>query len=213
VKEWYIYQASGSPVGPVTTDQIARGLIAGKVPRDAYIAAQGDPQWQAVSSVVEVGAAVQRIESGASQSSPPQPINTVPPAPVPPGVTAPAAPPIPKPAPLPAIAAPQLVQAGVPVSGPAPALAQAPAVAIAAAPALAQPSSPAPAPALAPAAAKPGEPKKEDAKPLPPSAKLIPVGIFALCCLISGLLWAMSMVTAPPPPLVPATASTGSVGK
>jgi len=80
--EWYIYQATGNPAGPFSTDLLAMGVAAGKVSRDAYVARQGDPQWTEIMQVLEVGAAVHSIEA-ADGPPPSAPINTVPPAPPP----------------------------------------------------------------------------------------------------------------------------------
>lgn len=80
--EWYIYQATGNPAGPFSTDLLAMGVAAGKVARDAYVARQGDPQWTEIMQVLEVGEAVHSIEA-ADGPPPSAPINTVPPAPPP----------------------------------------------------------------------------------------------------------------------------------
>ncbi|MBI5535893.1 MAG: DUF4339 domain-containing protein [Deltaproteobacteria bacterium] len=176
MKEWFIYQGEGNPAGPFTTELLARGILAGKVAKDAYVACQGDPQWVAVMSVAEVAAAVQAMESSGAPVQP-RPINTVPPAPVPkrdtkpeefkplfdPGsATAPGAQPPAPPAPASAAKplAPPAYLAGAPASGSAPAPLAPPASQGAPAPAaapspVAAPAAPAPAPAPAPEAAAP----------------------------------------------------------
>lgn len=84
--EWYIYQATGNPAGPFSTDLLAMGVAAGKVSRDAYVARQGDPQWTEIMQVIEVGEAVRDIETAVETGDrppPSAPINTIPPAPPP----------------------------------------------------------------------------------------------------------------------------------
>jgi hypothetical protein len=61
-RRWYVVDASvGEPVGPVSVDQIARGIIHGSVPRDAYVACEGDPVWQEILDVPEVVAALKSL--------------------------------------------------------------------------------------------------------------------------------------------------------
>src|SRR5262250_2948353 len=60
--EWYVYQESGQHVGPVTVDLLARGINAGKVPRDAYAGVAGDSRWRPVLEIPEVAAALRALE-------------------------------------------------------------------------------------------------------------------------------------------------------
>jgi hypothetical protein len=46
IPEWYVWVAGGDPVGPVSADQIARGIRAGKVPGDAQVARGCGGQWE-----------------------------------------------------------------------------------------------------------------------------------------------------------------------
>ena len=48
IREWYLCVDESSPVGPVSVDQIARGIRAGKVPGDAQIARYGGADWENV---------------------------------------------------------------------------------------------------------------------------------------------------------------------
>lgn len=71
--EWYVYQDSGAHVGPVTLDQLARGIAAGKVPRNAFAGLAGDGQWRAVLEYPQVSSALQALQSsGAAPPSAPQ---------------------------------------------------------------------------------------------------------------------------------------------
>ena len=223
MKEWFIFQGEGNPAGPFTTELLARGILAGKVARDAYVAGPGDPQWVGVMTVAEVAAMVDSMErSGAPVQ--PRPINTVPPAPAPKRDTrpeefkplfdmAPTPPPI-APAPSqpqpntpsrPAFAPPAYVD-GAPEPTPPPAQAAALAPAPAPAPSPAPAAAPAPAPAAAPAPeakpaeAKPAEAKKEEPKapPLSPKFRLIPIGIFAVCFVLSIVVFGVSRVIGGP---------------
>ena len=60
---WYVYDSAGKHVGPVTTDLLARGIVAGKVPREAHVGAVGSASWLPVLEVPEVVLAVRRAES------------------------------------------------------------------------------------------------------------------------------------------------------
>ena len=49
IREWYLCVDDADPVGPVSVDQIARGIRAGKVPGDAQIArCYGASDWENV---------------------------------------------------------------------------------------------------------------------------------------------------------------------
>ncbi len=82
---WFIFQASGAPIGPHPTDVIAQGLIDGKIGRDAYVAEEGGAQWQQITKVGEIVVAARKLQSAARASTQerPAPMNTVPPAPPP----------------------------------------------------------------------------------------------------------------------------------
>src|SRR5688500_8771734 len=80
MKDWYVYQADGNHIGPVSTDLLARGLLAGKVPRDAHVGAMGDAKWQPLLEVAEIQAATRALEGTPIQ---PRPVSSVPPAPPP----------------------------------------------------------------------------------------------------------------------------------
>ena len=115
--DWYIYQVNGNHVGPVPTDLLVRGIVAGKVPRDSHITSPGDIQWHQLLTVPEVTQALGDLERS-GLPVPPRPLASVPPAGPP---AADAAPPIPLGTPRPAARAPAPMppQATAPVA-PAP---------------------------------------------------------------------------------------------
>src|SRR5262245_54383222 len=61
--QWFVYGSEGSAVGPVHTDLLARGVIAGRVPRDAHVAAAGDSRWFPMLSVPEIADALRFVEA------------------------------------------------------------------------------------------------------------------------------------------------------
>jgi hypothetical protein len=62
VPQWFVLaESSDEAVGPVSADQIARGILAGKVPRDAYVACEGDPGWREILDVPEVVGALKAL--------------------------------------------------------------------------------------------------------------------------------------------------------
>ena len=46
MKGYFVHVDGGLPVGPVSADQIARGIRAGKIPAEASIQWQGDVFWR-----------------------------------------------------------------------------------------------------------------------------------------------------------------------
>lgn len=48
IREWYLCVDDADPVGPVSVDQVARGIRAGKVPGHAQIARYGGGDWRNV---------------------------------------------------------------------------------------------------------------------------------------------------------------------
>src|SRR6266700_1662895 len=60
--EWYVYQESGQHVGPVTVDLLARGITAGKVPRNAYAGVAGASRWRPILEIPEIAAALRSLE-------------------------------------------------------------------------------------------------------------------------------------------------------
>ena len=64
VSEWFVFVSSGDHVGPVTTDLLARGIAAGRVPRDARVARGVPSGWLEVMDIPEVIAALDALSNG-----------------------------------------------------------------------------------------------------------------------------------------------------
>jgi hypothetical protein len=62
-RDWYVYQADGRHIGPVSTSFLARGLLARQVPHDVYVGAAGDPSWRPLGQVAEIMDAVRAFEA------------------------------------------------------------------------------------------------------------------------------------------------------
>lgn len=171
--QYYVFSADNNHVGPVSADLIGRGVVAGKVPNDAFVAPLGSTQWVPLGSIPELNLAVSVARIANSSVRPSaipgsSPISAPPPPAVPKDLLPPAPAPAPAaPAPGPASVSPQ------PAAAPAPAAA-APAAAAAA-----------PKPAAAPAATAA---KPEEKKPaLDPRYKLLPLAIFG-CFAFLGIV-------------------------
>jgi hypothetical protein len=63
IREWYVSAGHGEPVGPVSTELVARGIAAGKVPRTAYVARVGEVFWQDVLDVPEIVSALKSLQA------------------------------------------------------------------------------------------------------------------------------------------------------
>lgn len=221
LQQYYVYSADNNHVGPVSAELIARGVVAGKVPEDAFIAPTGSSNWTPISHIAEVFGAVSQAKKAstpppppplpvrASQSSIPASLPS-PPTPPPPPVnasvgTAPKALSVP-PMPVDAFASPFALAPSVSLQSAPPlppsASMQAapplpPSVSMQAAPPLvpaAEPPALAPvAPAAAPVAAAPE--KKEEKKPvLDPRFKLLPLAIFAVFAFLGVVETAVVMI-------------------
>jgi hypothetical protein len=70
VAVWHVYVEGSEPVGPVTADQIARGVRAGKVPSHACVRHSTDLFWSDLLDVPEIVAALKAV-STASEPPPP----------------------------------------------------------------------------------------------------------------------------------------------
>lgn len=67
---WQVWIEGGEPVGPVSADQIARGLRAGKVPSDARVKREIDTFWCDLLDSEEIVAALKEVSI---ESEPPPP--------------------------------------------------------------------------------------------------------------------------------------------
>lgn len=71
---WMVWLEGGDPVGPVSADQIARGVRAGKVPSHARIRHRTDTFWSDLLDVTDVVAALKAVsEESAPPPPPPRP--------------------------------------------------------------------------------------------------------------------------------------------
>ena len=61
VAEWYVCVDDAEPVGPVSADQIARGIRAGKIPQDAQVVRIGSTEWEDVFTSGAVVAALKAL--------------------------------------------------------------------------------------------------------------------------------------------------------
>jgi hypothetical protein len=52
--KWMVWVEGGEPVGPVSADQIARGIRAQRVPTDASVQRMGDVFWSEILDEPEV---------------------------------------------------------------------------------------------------------------------------------------------------------------
>jgi len=67
---WQVWIEGGEPVGPVSADQVARGLRAGKVPSDARIKREIDTFWSDLLDSEDIVAALKEVSI---ESEPPPP--------------------------------------------------------------------------------------------------------------------------------------------
>lgn len=67
---WHVWTEGGDPIGPVSADQIARGVQAGKVPSHASVRHQSDTFW---SDLLDVPAIVAALKAVSAESKPPPP--------------------------------------------------------------------------------------------------------------------------------------------
>jgi len=58
---WHVWVEGGEPVGPVSADQIARGIRAGKVPSDASVRHDTDTFWGDLLDVADIVAALKAV--------------------------------------------------------------------------------------------------------------------------------------------------------
>lgn len=58
MSQWFVSQASGPPLGPLSTDALVAEVHAGRVPRDAHVAGAGEAAWRPLLEVPELAAAL-----------------------------------------------------------------------------------------------------------------------------------------------------------
>ncbi len=54
MSEWWVSRSDGTPVGPVSSDVLVRGIRTGRVPSDALICRVGGDAWQSFPAVDEI---------------------------------------------------------------------------------------------------------------------------------------------------------------
>lgn len=67
---WHVWAEGGEPVGPVSADQIARGIRAGKVPAEASIRHEGEIFW---SDLLDNAVIVAALKAVSLETDPPPP--------------------------------------------------------------------------------------------------------------------------------------------
>jgi hypothetical protein len=71
-RDWYVYQADGRHIGPLSTETLARAWLNRQVPQGVCVGAAGDGRWwplEAVSELMEAARALQ-APGPASYSAP-----------------------------------------------------------------------------------------------------------------------------------------------
>jgi hypothetical protein len=72
LRNWFVWcEGAPSVIGPVTVDQLARGIRAGKVPADASIQREGDVWWSGILDEPEVIQALKALPEDLPPSVPP----------------------------------------------------------------------------------------------------------------------------------------------
>jgi hypothetical protein len=61
MKGFFVHVEGAHPVGPVSADQVARGIRAGKIPAEASIQWQGDLWWKGVYDEPAIIAALKAL--------------------------------------------------------------------------------------------------------------------------------------------------------
>lgn len=72
---WFVWIEGGDPVGPVSADQIARGIQAGKVPTHASVRQGADTFWGDVLDAPDIVSALKAVSA---ESEPPPPPSMAP---------------------------------------------------------------------------------------------------------------------------------------
>ena len=72
-KTWFVWVEGGEPVGPVSLEQIARGMKAGKVPSEASVRRHTDVFWTELLDVPEV---IQALKSVTAETEAPPSVPT-----------------------------------------------------------------------------------------------------------------------------------------
>jgi hypothetical protein len=62
-RDWYVYQADGRHLGPLSTDFLARGWVARQIPHDIFIGCAGEAGWRHIGQVPEIMEAVRALQA------------------------------------------------------------------------------------------------------------------------------------------------------
>jgi hypothetical protein len=68
---YYVYSADNKHVGPISAELIAREVLAGKVPNDAFIAPIGSNSWTPMGQFPEVATALTQAKTASTPPPPP----------------------------------------------------------------------------------------------------------------------------------------------
>lgn len=79
---WHVWIEGGDPIGPVSADQVARGIRAGKVPSDASVRHETETFWGDLLDAPDIVAALKAVS--AESAPPPPPASLIPPSMPPP---------------------------------------------------------------------------------------------------------------------------------
>lgn len=67
---WFVWIEGGEPIGPVSADQLARGIRAGKVPTEASVRHETETFW---TDLLDVPVVVAALKAVSAESAPPPP--------------------------------------------------------------------------------------------------------------------------------------------
>jgi hypothetical protein len=240
--EYYVYQPNQQHAGPMTADEVARGVVTRKIPEGAQFAAVGDTAWGPLEGFAELADAVKALNAAPAPPRPrmqtlapgiPGP-TSIPPMPprrtnTPSGVVIPQSPAVPAfPIPPMPVEASVIVKnearaapgdqrgsrPNIELSAPTPLPVAGPAAVPASVPASVPPAGPTACPA--PEVAEPKKEEKKDDKPkapaLDPKYKNLPLVIFGGFAIIALFEIVIAAATSSSPKHDP-TETVGTVGK
>jgi uncharacterized protein DUF4339 len=205
---YFVYSTDNKHVGPVDAELIARGVLAGKVPEDAYVAPAGTTSWAPLKNVPPIAEAlrVARSPSGFAPAGSTTPSSMRPSA-LATGTSTVMTPPPPPPLPrdLATMVATTSSRPPAPPTVISPNPFAAGATAVAATLAVASPAPPPsppvvvmgesePAPLQAPPPASSEEKSAEKMPALDPRMKLLPVAIFGACAVLGLIETAITLI-------------------
>jgi hypothetical protein len=72
--QWYVSNEGSEPLGPLATDLVERGILAGKVPVTSLVCAVGDSRWMPLAAVPEFAEALREVAPPPDATPPPPPL-------------------------------------------------------------------------------------------------------------------------------------------